>query len=904
MPRIRPEGGLSGTYQTPTIAGGSGMWTMRDLDRNRRIGSWPSDAAGADPYFSYNALLIHADGVSGANNTTIKYSSNALTLPFNDTYAYSFPGTLGYKTPANGNFTLTGDFTMEMYVYFSGSPTDVALFNNFTSANGSTEFAIEISAANKFAVFLNGLSSVRITGTTTVTTGVWYHVALVRSAGVSKLYVNGVQEGSSYSFAGTIGTGNPYYIAQYNNASRLTGSISNFRVTNTAVYTATFTPPTSTLTAISGTQLLVATTSTFIDSSPNALTLTLVGTGSLTLESGFLTNTGSPGQGTFTPFSQPDGYWSNYFDGNGDFHTLPFSTSYDMPGDFTVEAWIYRNYNTSTFEVIGGRWGGVGSNIWLLNLSGSGTSLQFQYNGTSFSGSYTFAFNQWYHVAVTRSGSDVRLFVNGTQVGVTTTITYNFTHATRTLVIGRNAGSTDGTQDWEGYISNFRVVVGTCLYTSTFTPPTSPLTAIANTVLLTCQSNYYKDNSSINAVVTPAGNIQTVPFSPFAPSNKYSTATNGGGLAFSGAEYSRITSATTGLGLGTGDFTIEFWAYFNSVASGGIVDLRTSGGAGSQTKPTLYISAAGSFSYYVAGANRITQTSVVAGQWYHIALVRSSGVTRLYFNGIQNGTSYTDANDYGASSQFTVGTVGDAPGSLNTYYNGYISNVRVKKSALYSTSFTPPTQPFTYDSNTALLMTSIDAVIIDSSAKHTLIPSGTITVSNTAKYGNGSISFNGSSYIRNSNNNVLFAFSRGDFTIEMWAYLNSTGNQTFYDSRPQGTSSTSNYIQLGYITGSLIYATAGVTAISGGALNTGQWDHIAVCRSGSSTRLFVNGVQVGSTYSDTQSYLVGAGRPIIGADGFNPAANFLNGYIDEFRVTKYALYTSNFTPPIAAPADR
>jgi len=57
MPRIRPEGGLSGTYQTPNTTIASGMWTMRDLDRNLRAGSWPIDSNQSDPYFKYNVLL-------------------------------------------------------------------------------------------------------------------------------------------------------------------------------------------------------------------------------------------------------------------------------------------------------------------------------------------------------------------------------------------------------------------------------------------------------------------------------------------------------------------------------------------------------------------------------------------------------------------------------------------------------------------------------------------------------------------------------------------------------------------------------------------------------------------------------------------------------------------------------
>jgi hypothetical protein len=51
---------------------------------------------------------------------------------------------------------------------------------------------------------------------------------------------------------------------------------------------------------------------------------------------------------------------------------------------------------------------------------------------------------------------------------------------------------------------------------------------------------------------------------------------------------------------------------------------------------------------------------------------------------------------------------------------------------------------------------------------------------------------------------------------------------------------------------------------------------------------------------DNTSYATGTSRPIIGADGNSPTANRLNGYVDDYRITKgVARYTSNFTPPTA-----
>jgi hypothetical protein len=94
-----------------------------------------------------------------------------------------------------------------------------------------------------------------------------------------------------------------------------------------------------------------------------------------------------------------------------------------------------------------------------------------------------------------------------------------------------------------------------------------------------------------------------------------------------------------------------------------------------------------------------------------------------------------------------------------------------------------------------------------------------------------------------------------------------------------------------------LYVNNTTTAIQGSALSTGTWYHIAVCKSGSSTKMFVNGNQSGSTYTDTNTYVAGANRPRIGSGG-DVAGNYFNGYIDDLRITRgYARYTANFTPP-------
>lgn len=918
MPRIRPEGGLSGTYQTPTPYAASGMWTMRDLDRNRRASTWPVDYAGADEFYKYNGLLTHADGSANDNNNNIKdYLTNTdLTkIPFADTYSANFPGTLGYKTPTSGNFTLPGDFTMEGWVYFTTSPTNQSIFNNY-STNGTYTFTIEVSSATKLVVYVNSASTVRITGTTTLVSGVWYHFAVVRSSGVVKMYLNGVQEGSPYSFAGTVGDLNAeYYIGQYSNGSRLNGYLSNLRVTNTAVYTANFTTPTSTLTAISGTQLLVANSPTFVDNSPNAITLTVSGNGTLVINPILLTRNGNPGQGTFSPYSQPSGNWSTYLDGASNLIAAANANFLIGTQNFTIECWAYIN-STGTIQglVTSHQTGGMfqfyvtaGRNVFAaVNVDGGATS-----GYTNLTSAGTITNGTWNHLALVRNGTEVAIYINGVKDTNTATLSANTNIGSyggnKAIYIGTTA---DQGNKMTGYLSNVRYVVGSAVYTSNFTPP-GPLTAISGTQLLVCQDNRHKDNSVNAFTLTQTSIPLTSPFSPFAPTTEYTASADGGSYSFNGGEYARIVTTQTALGLSTGNWTIECWAYF-TIPNGMIWDMRTTSAGGSQVKPTLYFSSANNLSFYVSGATRISSAGIVAGQWYHLAIVKSSNVTRLYINGVQTGSAYTDTNDYGTTSQLAIACSNDSVG-LITLSGGYISDFRITKSAVYTSSFTPPTAPLTDSTSPILLLRATDGKIIDQTGSVNISTVSGAKLSTTqSKFGGSSIVLNGSSdylmltYLNNTAANPsAIALGVGGFTIEGWFYTNgSASTQTLFQINGNSPGyagarldiTTGNALQLLVSTSGSAWA-INYTTPSAPIVNA-TWHHVALVRSGSNFYIFVDGVQRGVTQTNSSALMAGSGYNLIGAVIATSLQSYFNGYIDEFRLTKYPRYTTNFTPPV------
>jgi hypothetical protein len=534
-------------------------------------------------------------------------------------------------------------------------------------------------------------------------------------------------------------------------------------------------------------------------------------------------------------------------------------------------------------------------------------TVYIQPTATSFTNTtQALTLNSWNHVVATRSGTasnNFKLFVNGVGQSFSTNST-TVGVGSRNFTIGADQ---DGTESrLTGYISNLRVVNGYGLYTSNFTPPTTPLTAVTGTSLLTCQSNRFIDTNTQTTAktITVNGSPSVQAFSPFNPSASWSAATYGGSGYFDGnGDY--LTGASTSGQLGSGNFTFECWAYLTSKAT---------------TYPCLYNNyssyTSGSFGVY-AGASAATKYQVaingasfptiqstidiVYNQWNHIAVVRNSGVITLYINGVADGTYTTSATLNGTSGTNWIGTAGDSV--TTSYINGYLSNLRtVAGTAVYTANFTPPTAPLTAITNTSLLLNYTNAGIYDATSKNDLETVGNAQISTAqSKWGGSSMAFDGTGdyLLPNVATADLYAFGSGAFTIEFWIRFNVlSGFQMVYDSRPTGTDGAYPMI---YANGSAInYYVNAADRISSSALSTNTWYHVAVSRSGTSTKLFIDGTQSGSTYTDSTVYINPANRPIIGANGTNLGSS-VNGYIQDLRITKgYARYTANFTAPTAA----
>jgi hypothetical protein len=138
---------------------------------------------------------------------------------------------------------------------------------------------------------------------------------------------------------------------------------------------------------------------------------------------------------------------------------------------------------------------------------------------------------------------------------------------------------------------------------------------------------------------------------------------------------------------GTGDFCIE--TIYSPSVNGTIHEIICFGNAGASIAPRIYRYSDNTLYYHVNGTRIHGAATLLAGNSYHIAISRSSGVTRLFVNGVQDGADYTDANNYVVSAGRPF--IGVSP-ILDGYLVGYMFGVRATKGrARYTSNFTPPT---------------------------------------------------------------------------------------------------------------------------------------------------------------------------------------------------------------------
>jgi hypothetical protein len=615
--------------------------------------------------------------------TAVVSNFQPFPVPYNPNGGTYFNGTTdSLSIPHNTALNLAGvSWTVECWVYPTGNYTT---YNTLWAKRGGnpqqTAYEGFLNTGNGAIGYYNG--GTVYASTTALQSNAWSHCAWVCVGTTITIYVNGVNVYST-TIATNVDYVQPLVIGGYQNAAGAVqdftfGYISDFRIVKgTAVYTANFTPPTGPLTAISNTVLLTlqtnvpATNRGFNDSSKTSIVSTPAG--SIT-------------QGTINPFGSG---WSGYFNGTTDYLEIAHDDRQLIgTGNFTIEAWVYLNNYTSSNGVLSKgdatvTTSGIGSFFFGTNLAGPG-AIHLDISGTTVVAGGIVPLNRWNHLAVTRSSGTIYLWLNGilsASVADSTNINY-----AAVMRVGRGRGTS--ANYFAGHISNVRFVVGTAVYTTNFTPPTSDLPRIANTVLLTLQNNRYRDNSVNNFAITRLGSASIQRFSPFAQPG-YSPVINVGSMYFNGStDYLEIPHNINQL-IGTGDFTIEAWVYYTAITLANVILCKgdataTTSGVGSFAFAT--VAGTGVLYFDISGTNVLSGGVVPLNSWNHVAVTRSSGTMYLWLNGVNTaGSPVATSINYAA-----VMRVGRGRGNSTNYSTGYTSNVRfVIGTALYPGSDVP-----------------------------------------------------------------------------------------------------------------------------------------------------------------------------------------------------------------------
>ena len=617
---------VSTTYYYCTVHDGMG--------ENGRLTS-TTDETKADPYAWKCVLACPLVGgnvdVSNEINCTSTTKvmtdvGNAAASSANSNFysgSFVFDGTGdGITTPDNTDFEFgSGDFTVECWV----RQDDTSGFDQFVGKyggsgdgeyivgkNGNTPtFYWQDSGGN------NNIDATNFRGNTDH----WYHMACVREGNAFTMYINGICENSTTDSTTLNATSNKLTIGIENDesSSAFDGYLQDVRIykgvakySGTTVGTQYFVPP-----------------STSPDILPD-------------------TPSGVSGNSKLTKIT--DGAVS--FDGSGDYLSMSESdfTNISSSDAFTIEAFVYLNDLDAYSTVFASSNSSFSTGGFKLEIYNS--KVRVQADSLDLNSGMTLSTKRWYHLAFSRtSDGKAYSFVDGILDNSATSKTFEVTWP----VSVRIGGKANDTEYLNGFVSNFRYVDGTALYTSRFTPPTAPLTNVTNTELLCCQSN----TSTTAAAATPGsintnGNAAATNFNPFITdinavrgqetgqvtlnplSTGEATLTNGN-LDYSSSSNMHTVTSTISVSSGK-------WYWENQRVSGGthyyvgIADIDTpvyGNWTGSNSGYSWSVNTSGSICHNNAEGGALGSVSSIAGSdkvvgW---ALDMDEGTLVIYANG-------------------------------------------------------------------------------------------------------------------------------------------------------------------------------------------------------------------------------------------------------------------------------
>jgi hypothetical protein len=425
---------------------------------------------------------------------------------------------------------------------------------------------------------------------------------------------------------------------------------------------------------------------------------------------------------------------SAYFDGTSDYLAVEHDPALKFgTGNFTIECWYRPIARTNNFAVLLSNTDNfVAGNIQISdrhNANSTKFSVYIYNNNsgdTSLVSTTSVANGTWYHLALVRNGTNIRLYVNGTSEA-SITVASDFVADNSANTTGYQIGAYadgDAATSINGHIDEVRVS-NTARYTATFTPSTTPFVNDANTLLLihangTDASTFFEDDNGVRlqrGIEARAGTAVSTTQSKFGGSSmSFGTASGGNG------KFALVNQSFSDFYFGggnAGDKTYECWVYLtaytpsgtNNTGEGAFPILTLSRGTDGYCKWCFGINEAGYLGVDYSASDGVfggttyynNSTTLALNTWHHIAMVwqDSGNVIGLYANGTRL------VNQAGATEPAWGGSflpIGLTIGGFYWTPTGFIDEVRISNTARYTANFTPSTTPFVNDANTLLLL--------------------------------------------------------------------------------------------------------------------------------------------------------------------------------------------------------